>query len=125
MATSSMPKWSRRSSLPESTGKDLDHESRRGLVSCVHRCGGKTLPADAAERRLLMKFQSSCTPFHIALLLALLGLVIGTALPCLSTGVTALAERPDSGSISSTSGQENPLSLNSLNRWSSNGPDGG
>ena len=55
------------------------------------------------------------------LALALVGLVVGIAIP-LASITAASAKQSDSGLISSGSSQENPLSLN---RWSSNGPDGG
>src|SRR5437773_5606025 len=53
--------------------------------------------------------------------LALAGLVVGIALP-LASITAASAKQSDFGLVSSASSQENPLSLN---RWSSNGPDGG
>src|SRR5437879_2574845 len=54
------------------------------------------------------------------LALALVGLVVGIALPLAITA--ASAKQSDFGLVSSASSQENPLSLN---RWSSNGPEGG
>jgi photosystem II stability/assembly factor-like uncharacterized protein len=56
------------------------------------------------------------------LILALAGLVIGIALPLASANFVASAKQSASGSISFAHAQETPLGLN---RWSSNGPDGG
>src|SRR5437870_1316918 len=54
------------------------------------------------------------------LALALVGLVIGIALPMPSNSA-ASAKQSDSGSIRSVRAQENPMTLN---RWSCNGPEG-
>jgi photosystem II stability/assembly factor-like uncharacterized protein len=56
------------------------------------------------------------------LALALFGLVIGFAVPLASTTGQASVQRLSPASTSNSYNQENPLSLN---RWSSNGPEGG
>src|SRR5947209_2450605 len=68
-----------------------------------------------------MKNQTNHARQLCGLALALAGLVVGITLP-LASITAASAKQSDSGLISSASSQENPLSLN---RWSSNGPDGG
>src|SRR5437660_6796482 len=68
-----------------------------------------------------MKNQRNHTRQLCGLALALVSLVIGIAVPLASTTVVGSVKQSDSGSISSVHGQENPLSLN---RWSSNGPEG-
>src|SRR6266581_2865911 len=68
-----------------------------------------------------MKNQTNHARQLCGLALALAGLVVGIALP-LASIATASAKQSDFGLVSSASSQENPLSLN---RWSSNGPEGG
>src|SRR2546425_9658706 len=59
---------------------------------------------------------------HIHLRLALVVLVIATALLLIVSANASLRTQLGSGLLSSAQNQENPQSLN---RWSSNGPDGG
>src|SRR2546426_2326970 len=76
------------------------------------------LPERRNEMLRSNKIQNSAR-YSVALLAGLsLALVLGSV----STNVAASGEDSDSGTISSTRSQENPLSLN---KWSSNGPDGG
>src|SRR2546427_2461902 len=77
---------------------------------------------DSQEKTGRMKNQRNNTRQLCSLVLALVGLVIGMAVPLTSTNLAASIGQSDSGSISSARAEENPLSLN---RWSSNGPDGG
>jgi photosystem II stability/assembly factor-like uncharacterized protein len=72
-----------------------------------------------------MKNQRHHARHHVGLILALVGLMSWVALPLASATTAESAKRSDSGSTSSASSQQNPLSLNGLNGWSSNGPDGG
>src|SRR2546426_7667567 len=69
-----------------------------------------------------MKNQTNHVPHYVGLILGLVGLVIGMAVPLASTNLAASVEQSDAGPISSAHDQENPLSFN---RWSSNGPEGG
>src|SRR5712664_1614903 len=69
-----------------------------------------------------MKTETNHARHHVGLILGLVGLVIGIALPLASANVAASAEPADVGPISSAHDQENPPSFN---RWTSNGPEGG
>src|SRR5437667_4050950 len=64
----------------------------------------------------------ACNVRAVALIVALIGLMSWIALRLASTTMTASVKHSTFGSISSAPAQENPMTLN---RWSSNGPDGG
>src|SRR5437870_1964525 len=67
-----------------------------------------------------MKNQTKHARHRVGLILALSGLMGGITLPLASTSVAA-AKQSDSGSIPFVSSQANP---ETLNRWSTNGPEG-
>src|SRR5438876_5515578 len=69
---------------------------------------------------LRFNYQRKHTRRLLGLIAALVGLMIGIALPLDSNTVAASSSQPGSSLIAAASSQNNTLSFN---RWSSNGPD--